>query len=265
LSGSFAGKKRDLENILGREKRVAVAYSGGVDSSLLLKIACDVLGPENTIAIFAETTVLPPGEAEYAKRSASQIGSRLFTVNLDPLSWPEFAENPPERCYLCKRKIYETFREQLEILDFHVLMDGTNQDDLREHRPGLKALAELHVKMPLAQVCLNKAEVRKLSRGMNLPSWNKHSSSCLATRVAVGQPINHEKIECIKKCESFLHSLDFQGCRVRLSGDSAVIELQQDDMSCFLFETTRMLVLNKFADFGIEKVLLDLKGRKKNV
>ena len=265
MSISLYDKKKKLDEILRREKRVAVACSGGVDSTLLLKIAFDVLRSENTLAVFADTPLLPPGEAEEAEKIINHIGSRLLTVKLDPLSWPEFIENSHERCYLCKKKIYKIFREQLVALDFNILMDGTNLDDLSDHRPGLKALEELEVRTPLAEVGLTKDEVRELSREMNLPNWNKYSSSCLATRVATGQQINRGKIERIKKCEHFLNALDFHGCRVRINGNSAIIELQQDDIILLVQDTIRQQVLKKFNDFGIEKISLDMKGRKKGV
>jgi uncharacterized protein len=265
LSASLVDKKKNLEEILGRESRVAVACSGGVDSTLLLKVAFDVLGPENTIAVFAETPLLPPGEAEEVKKTVNYIGSRLLTVSLDPLSWPEFRENPRGRCYLCKKKIYEIFREKIADLDFHILMDGTNQDDLSDDRPGLKALEELHVKTPLVAAGLTKGEVRQLSKDLDLPNWNKHSSSCLATRITTGQQINREKLELVKKCENFLQALDFWGCRVRIGGNSAIIELQHDDIIRFVQEAIRRRVVKKYNDFGIEKVTLDMKGRKKSV
>ena len=265
MSASLVDKKKNLEEILGGESRVAVACSGGVDSTLLLKIAFDVLGPENTMAVFAETPLLPPGESEEARKVVSHIGSPMLIVCLDPLSWPEFRENPRERCYLCKKKIYETFREKLVDHDFSILMDGTNLDDLSDHRPGLKALEELHVKTPLVAAGLTKHEVRQLSRDLDLPNWNKHSSSCLATRIVTGQQINREKLELVKKCENFLQALDFWGCRVRIDADSANIELQQDDIVRFVREPGRQLVLKKFNDFGIEKVTLDMNGRKRSL
>ena len=129
MTVSLADKKKNLEELIGRETRVAVACSGGVDSTLLLKVTHDVLGHENTIAVFADTPLLPPGESEAAREVIDLIGSRLFLVGLDPLAWPDFTANPLERCYLCKKKIYQTFLEKLAELDFDVLMDGTNLDD----------------------------------------------------------------------------------------------------------------------------------------
>ena len=262
MTGVLAEKKKELETIISREGRAAVACSGGVDSTLLLKIAHDVLGHENTIAVFAETPILPPGEGEAAKIIINLVGSRLLTVGLNPLVWPEFTENPQERCYLCKKKIYQTFLAKLEELHFNILMDGTNLDDLSDFRPGLKALHELKVKTPFVDAGLTKYEIRQLSKSLGLPNWDKHSSSCLATRVAVGQEINEEKLAIIKKSEDFLHALDFEGCRVRLSKDSAIIELQEKDIERFTVSRTRISILKKFSDFSIKKIFLDLNSRK---
>ncbi len=262
MSVVLADKKKKLETIISLEKRAAVACSGGVDSTLLLKITHDVLGPENTIAVFAETPLLPPGEIEAATRAVNFVGSRLLTVSLNPLLWPEFTENPLERCYLCKKRIYQSFLEKMGELHFSKLMDGTNLDDLSDFRPGLKALHELNVKTPLADAGLTKNEIRQLSRELKLPNWNKHSSSCLATRVAAGQQISAEVLELIKKCEIFLQSLDFWGCRVRLANDSALIELLEEDFKRFVERETRLSVYKKFNDFNIKKIFLDIRGRQ---
>lgn len=262
MTVALAEKKKALETLISRVGRAAVACSGGVDSTLLLKVVHDVLGHENTLAVFAETPLLPPGEGEAAKQAINLVGSRLLTVGLNPLVWPEFNENPPERCYLCKKKIYQTFLEKLAELDFNILMDGTNLDDLSDFRPGLKALHELNVRTPLADAGFTKNEVRQLSKILGLPNWDKHSSSCLATRVATGQQIDDGKLEVIKNCENYLKILGFRGCRVRLSADSAIIELQEEDVEKLATGVKRQSVLKKFSDFNIKKLFLDLEGRK---
>ena len=255
-------KHKNLVEIIGRETRIAVACSGGVDSTLLLKVSHDVLGPENTIAVFADTPLLPPGEREAVSQVADLIGSRLLTVSLDPLSWPEFTANPLERCYLCKKKIYQIFLDKLAELNFNILMDGTNLDDLSEFRPGLKALDELKIKKPLAEAGLTKKEIRRLSKDLNLPNWDKHSSSCLATRIATDQKISLKKIDLIKSCENVLHDFGFMGCRVRISNDSAIIELLEDDLERFVQRATTQSLLKKFNDFRILNVYIDISGRK---
>ena len=260
---SLTDKKKKLKEIIGRESRVAVACSGGVDSTLLLKVTHDVLGHENTIAVFADTPLLPPGENESAREVVDLIGSRLLTVSLNPLSWPEFTANPLERCYLCKKKIYQIFQEKLAEINFNVLMDGTNLEDLSDFRPGLKALDELKIKTPLADAGLTKKEIRQLSKELDLPNWDKHSSSCLATRIATDQKISLEKIDLISRSENILQNFGFMGCRVRISNDSAIIELLEDDIEPFVQEATRQSVMRKFNDFGIKKVFLSMAGRKR--
>ena len=262
MSASPAHKKKELEAIIGRETRVGVACSGGVDSTLLLKVAHDVLGRENTVALFADTPMLPPGESETVREIVSRVGSPLLVVSLDPLAWPEFTANPRERCYLCKKKIYQTFQEKLAETGFQVLMDGTNQDDLGDFRPGLKALDELMIKTPLADAGLTKRDIRQLSRELGLPNWDKHSSSCLATRIATDQIITREKLDLVRRCEDVLHEFNFTGCRVRISGDSATVELLEEDIERFAQGAIRLTVIKKFNDIGIEMVSLNMNGRK---
>lgn len=254
-------KLKKLADLIRREGRVAIACSGGVDSTLLLKVSHDVLGHENTIAVFAETPLLLPDEIESTKKMVQFVGSRLLTVPLNPLSWPEFTENQRKRCYLCKKKIYQAFMEKMAGYDFSILMDGTNYDDLSDFRPGLKALKELLVRTPLADAELSKNEIRLLSKNLNLPNWDKHSSSCLATRVAAGEQINAQKLALIAECENFLRSLDFQGCRVRLANDSATVELLEEDIERFARKATRQRVLRKFNDFNIKNILLAISSR----
>lgn len=262
LPVSLADKKKNLEEIIAGETRGAVACSGGVDSTLLLKFTRDVLGYENTIAVFAETPLLPSGESDAVSEVVDLIDCRLLSVSLNPFSWPEFTANPVERCYLCKKRIYQIFLDKLAELNFDVLMDGTNMDDLSDFRPGLKALDELLIKTPLAKAGLTKKEIRQLSRELHLPNWNKHSSSCLATRIAADQPISQEKLDLIRRCENVLHNFGFMGCRVRISNDSATIELLEEDVARFVQEKTMQRILEKFNDFSMKNVFIDKAGRK---
>lgn len=262
MSLSLVDKKKKLYDIVGRETRAAVACSGGVDSTLLLKVVHDVLGHENTMAVFADTPLLPQGESESINKITGAIGSRLLVVDLNPLDWPEFTTNPRDRCYLCKKKIYKSFLEKLADIKFDVLMDGTNLDDLDEFRPGLKALEELNIKTPLAEAGLTKSEIRQLSRDLGLPNWDKHSSSCLATRIQTDQHITLEKMDLITKCEGVLHDLGFRGCRVRLSGDTATVEVLEKDIEHFVQKQIRWTFVEKCNDYGIKRICLNMEGRK---
>ena len=262
MSATLAEKKKELEAIVAGAGRAAVACSGGVDSTLLLKVVHDVLGDDNTIAVFAETPLLPDGDAMTVRDVVNSVGSRMLTVKLNPLDWRKFTRNPPERCYICKKKIYRSFLDELKELHFSILMDGTNLDDLSDFRPGLKALHELGVITPLAAAGMTKKDVRRLSRNLNLPNWNRYSSSCLATRVATGEQISPEKLQVVKKCENFLQGLEFFGCRVRLAEDSAFIELLEEDINRLAKKETRAIIFKKFNDFNIKNVFIDLRGRK---
>ena len=255
-------KKKKLAEAISRESRVAVACSGGADSTLLVRVCSDVLGRENVLAVFVETPLLPGGECIAVRELVRKIGCHLHVVSLDPLSWPDFIANPKERCYLCKKRIYQFLQQELPERGFHVLMDGTNLDDLNDFRPGLKALDELGIKRPLAEAGLTKKDVRRLSRELELATWNKHSSSCLATRIATGQQITRDKLLLVQGCEDILADFGFIGCRVRISGEYAHIELQEEDIARFIQDATRKQVVKKINDFGLEKVFLDMTGRK---
>ena len=262
MTVTLEAKNRQLEESIGSMDRAAVACSGGVDSTFLLKTACEVLGANNVIALFADTPLLPPGENREIEKLASLIGCRLLKVELNPLSWPDFTANPQDRCYLCKKKIYITFVERLADLDISMLMDGTNLDDLDDYRPGLLALEELGIVTPLADARLTKAEIRQLSRVKNLPNWNKPSSSCLATRIATDQIINQDKLDIIAKCETELHRLNFFGCRVRLRDDFAIIELAEGDFERFAEAQTSRTITDFFNDSSIKKVYIDTMARQ---
>jgi uncharacterized protein len=262
LAYSLEDKKNSLAGIIGRERAVAVACSGGVDSTLVLKASCDVLGCEDVLAVFVDTPLLPTGENEAVKGIIKHIGCRLHIVRLDPLAWPDFTANPKNRCYLCKKRIYRTLQAELAGSNIQVFFDGTNLDDLSDERPGLKALEELGIRTPLAEAGLTKKDVRRLSRDLGLPTWDKLSSSCLATRIAPTQKITPEKLDLVQKCEGFLKNIDYRGCRVRISHDSAVVELLEDDIKSFVQAERRRQIVKKFNDYGIKRVFVNIVGRQ---
>ena len=260
MERSVLEKFEKLQKIIRDAGKVAVAYSGGVDSSFLLKTVVDVLGAD-VIAFHAKTPLLPPGESDSAETLARQIGGRFLACTLDPLQWTEFQSNPPDRCYHCKKKIYSLFFSELAKEKGYRLIDGTNSDDLLTDRPGLRAIEELGVYTPLAEAGLTKNEIRQLSYRLKLPTWDKISSSCLATRIPAGSEINSKKIELVRRCEEYLHHLGFMGCRVRLDHGDAKIELQKADIEGFTKGVNRESVTNFFTDLGIGRVFIDLVGR----
>ncbi|MFH7325652.1 ATP-dependent sacrificial sulfur transferase LarE [Desulfurivibrio sp. C05AmB] len=223
-----AWKYRNLVAELAADQRVAVAFSGGVDSSLLLAAALAARGA-GVLVLHARSPLQAAGEYERAMAVAAGLRCRPEVVDVDPYSWPDFVANPPERCYLCKKRLYSLFREKACASDCSVLLDGTNGDDLRQDRPGLRALQELQVRTPLADAGLTKIEIRRLAREQGLANWDKPSASCLATRIMAQQPITPANIALVGQGESLLQELGFTGARFRHYGARCLIEVARAD------------------------------------
>jgi len=256
------GKLAQLQARVKTLGKVAVACSGGIDSSFLLKFSYDTLGSGKVLAVHAGTTLQTAEDAENLQAVVHAIGCRLLVLEFDPYAWPEFVANPPERCYLCKKKIYQGFLKEIRTQGFKKLIDGTNLDDLSDYRPGLAALKELAVKTPLAQAGLTKDEIRAAGRMIGLANWDRPSSSCLATRISPGLEINRRLIELVHSCESLLHGFGFFGCRVRIGEKAAFVELTEGDLERFAASPSyRTAMVEHLAIQGIEKVFLSLSER----
>ncbi len=256
-----SAKYRDLQGIFSRHKKVAVAFSGGVDSSFLLHAACATLGPSLVHAFHAQSELSPPLEAERVARIISERGCVFHPLAIEPLTWPEFAANGPDRCYHCKKKIYQTFLADPSFPVGAALFDGTNLDDLGQDRPGLQAVAELQVRTPLADLGFTKDEIRLLSKEFFLSTWNVHSSSCLATRISQYEPITREKILLVARCEALLQKMGFMGVRVRLAGETATIFVVKMDVSRMQNKRVFSVVKSYFLSLGLHKVLINQQGR----
>lgn len=245
--------KRALANMGG----ILVAYSGGVDSTFLLKVARDVLG-DKVSAVTVKAPFVPASELVASQEIAHQLGVRHLLAQTALLDDPGFSSNPPNRCYVCKRAIFSRLKE---IASAHGLdlADGSNHDDLGQYRPGLKALQELDVRSPLAEAGLTKTEIRSLSREMGLPTWDKPAQSCLATRFPYGEELTIEKLRRVEEAEDFLHSLGFRIVRVRTHGTLASIEVSRPDMARLLSELTPRII-DKLKSLGYTHVSLDLEG-----
>lgn len=252
-------KYETLKGIISGYGKVAIAFSGGVDSSLLLWTAVEVFGDAVT-AMQARSPLQTRDEIKRAVDVADTLNASLKVFDLDPFSWPDFTANSPERCYHCKKRIYQLFKTAL-LSDDVLLLDGSNMDDLQDVRPGLKAIRELGIKMPLVAAKLNKREIRCLSKYFGLPTWDHPSSSCLATRIPFGITINRTNISLVAQSEDYLHALGFSACRVRLTGNAVTIELAKGGIDRIASYPVRADITRFFTGLGVKKVSLDLAER----
>ena len=261
------GKKNRLHDLIKSYGRVGVAFSGGVDSSFLLKTSLEVLGVDNVLVLHAETGLACTGEEKLAKNwpeRHSFVGVDFLSVKFNPFAWKSFVDNSKERCYYCKLKLYEEFQRILAGYGICHLLDGTNSDDLKENRPGLKAVKELGVETPLVLAKLNKAEIRVLSRENGLDTWEQPSSSCLATRIPHGMAITRKRLAAVACFEAIMGKLGFYGCRVRLhpcKKNTVFVQLQKNDFERFARPGMRLEIVRYFRESGVNHIFLDLLGR----
>ena len=252
-------KFENLKKYLAELDSVAVAFSGGVDSTFLLKVAHDVLG-DKVIAVTAASKSFPQRELDETKNFCRAENVRQIIFNSDELMKDAFRENSKNRCYICKRGIFEKILQIAADNKISYVVEGSNMDDNGDFRPGMNAITELEIKSPLRHVELYKNEIRTLSREMNLPTWDKPSYACLASRFVYGEPISAEKLEMVDKAEQFLIDNGFKQIRVRIHGNIARIEILPDAFDKFLAKNFRDEVATKFKSYGFSYVTLDLQG-----
>jgi uncharacterized protein len=252
-------KLERLFDSLREKDGVLVAFSAGVDSTFLLKMAHVVL-QDRAIALTASSPTAPPGELEAAQAFAAGLGIRHIVLDSHELSNPSFAQNPVNRCFFCKDELYRICRQQADQLSIATIVDGTNLDDLRDHRPGLKAAKEWGVRHPLVEAEMTKEDIRRYSRELNLPTWDKPSSPCLSSRFPYGTEISVERLKQVGDCERFMKELGFREFRVRSHGDLARIEVAQTEFCHFFEQATRNAVVEKFKQVGFHYVSIDLQG-----
>lgn len=240
-------------------KSVAVAFSSGVDSTFLLYAAKQVLG-ENVIAVTASSCSFPKRELNEAKAYCEQMGIRHFVVEIDELEIEGFSHNPKNRCYLCKRELFERILAIAKKENINEVLEGSNLDDNSDYRPGLIAIAVLNIKSPLRSLGFTKDEIRTLSRHFNIPTWNKQSFACLSSRFPYGDLISREKLEMVDRAEQLLLDLGFHQVRVRIHNDLARIELEPGEFEKFMAEDIRTTVYNEFKKYGFSYVSLDVLG-----
>ena len=252
-------KFEKLTSLLSEMDGLLVAFSAGVDSTFLLKAAHRVLG-DHVIALTAASPTAPPGDLDAAKAFTASLGCRHVVVDSHELTNPAFAQNPVNRCFFCKDELYHICRVEAEKLGITWIVDGTNLDDLKDHRPGLKAAEALGVRHPLVDAEMTKDDIRRYSRELDLPTWDKPSSPCLSSRFPYGTEINLERLKKVGDCEVFLRELGFREFRVRYHGDLARIEVAQNEIDRLLEKPIREPIVKKFKEIGFTYVSLDLQG-----
>jgi len=253
-------EKWDRLKTLLKEMQLAVlAYSGGVDSSLLLRAASEAMGP-HLIAVTAVSETYPAAELLSAREFARTLGVTHKVLHTEELASEDFVRNTPERCYHCKKELFEKLTRIAETEGISVVIEGSNTDDLRDYRPGRKAAKEYSVRSPLVEADISKAEVRELARLLNLPVWNKPSLACLSSRIPYGTKITPELLHSIEAAENHLRVLGFQQVRVRHHGEIARIEVTREDVAKLTSNDTMQAIVAAFKELGYTYVCLDLEG-----
>jgi len=253
-------KYERLKKIIEEMGSIVIGFSGGVDSTLLLKVAHDIL-KDKVIAVIGKSETYPEEEFNEAIKLAEFIGVRYKIVATEETDNLKFAENPPDRCYYCKTELFTKLKEIAKAEGIKWIADGTNADDVKDFRPGLRAVRENNIRSPLLEAGLTKTEIRELSRTLGLPTWDKPSFACLSSRFPYGMPIDREKLKKIDKAESFLRKLGLKVFRVRLIDENTVrIETGREEFKKFFDDDFRIKVVSEFKNLGFIYITLDLEG-----
>ncbi len=252
-------KLAQLTTLFVEMETALIAYSGGIDSTLVAKIAYDALG-DRAIAVTAESPSLLPEDLEDARIQAAEMGISHKIVQTHEMDNPNYSSNPVNRCYFCKSELHDTLKPMAIQWGYPYVVDGVNADDLHDYRPGIQAAKERGARSPLAEVGLTKAEVRELSKHLGLPWWDKPSQPCLSSRFPYGEAITIAKLQRVGRSEVYLRKLGWQNLRVRSEGDTARIEVLPDQVKDFVIQIDLPQLVAALQSYGFLYVTLDLEG-----
>ncbi len=259
---SYETKVRELKQLMSSyaDGDVIIAFSGGVDSSLLLKLACEAAREKKhaVYGILLHTMLHPSGEAESARRIAEEIGAVFKVLKIDELKEAKIENNPPDRCYRCKKYLFRLVLDEAERLGVKTVIEGTNQDDLKVCRPGIRAVKELGIISPLADSGLTKEEVRRLAKACGVSVFNKPSTPCLATRFPYGTELSYEEMRKVEKGEAFLRNKDFYNVRLRVHKELVRIEIDENSIPGLIAQ--RVEVTEYLKSLGYSYITVDLEG-----
>lgn len=256
---SLESKLQRLRESFDAMRSVMVAFSGGVDSTFVLRVAQEVV-PGRVLALTTTSPTMPEDDRLNAVAIARAFGIRHLIVESDELQIPGYAGNPVNRCYLCKHNLFRVCSEKARELGIETIVDGLNLDDLHDYRPGIKAAAEMAVRHPLVEAELTKAEIRELSRSLGLPTWDRPASPCLSSRFPYGTKITLDGLSKVERGEKVLRSLGFNIARVRYHGEVARIEVEAGELGRFADAAVREAVDRQLREIGFRFVTLDLRG-----
>jgi pyridinium-3,5-biscarboxylic acid mononucleotide sulfurtransferase len=252
-------KLQQLQTLLIQMEQALIAYSGGVDSTLVAKVAFDVLG-DQALAVTAHSPSLLPEDLQEAQVQAAAIGIAHRIVATHELDNPNYTANPINRCYFCKSELYDTLKPLASEWGYAYIVDGVNGDDLQDYRPGIQATKERGTRSPLAELGISKLEVREMSRVLGLPWWDKPAQPCLSSRFPYGETITSEKLRRVGQAEGYLRQLGWSTLRVRSQADTARIELPAGEIQTFIHKTNLPQLVATFKTYGFTYVTLDLEG-----